>query len=439
MELKNDVKTALGYLPTVAVCSTSFVLMYLNNFIDQFYINMNGEIASKAYTLSIPIYWTIIALATSFGTGAAILVKKYWAEDDTFSANQCACNAILYCATLGVVVALALYFCERSFVGYFVKEKEVFDALNYYLAPYFMLFVGIAINSVLCTLMAIDGGSRMSTVCLVTTLVINVTLDPLFVNVLGMGTFGNGLGTAVALTASGFLAIRWFRQGHGRLSIGFGYLKPSTVGVRWSLKNLQLFLIRTVIGNFTELCIRLNLYITYALSYGIPMLCASMAYILSSGSHPALTPVYKELAASGDGDGAMSLFRGSAVCMFAFMMGFTVVVYLFAEPIVDIFTTIPGLTENRDTIVWTLRVLCFTAPFIGMKSVCTPVFAPYSNKVVSTTKDVVWSVIRMVLFLLFLSIGYEEAIWFFLFERMAVGVYYLGATTLYIHKAYGEA
>ena len=87
-------------------------------------------------------------------------------------------------------------------------------------------------------------------------------------------------------------------------------------------------------------------------------------------------------------------------------------------------------------MVWTLGVVCFTAPFVGMKYMANAVSAPVGRFAGATGLLIIWASAKVILFYLALDVSYEYAIYTILLERVVAAVVSIIITFWHLRHTY---
>ena len=419
-----------------ALLSVTFALAVTNNLVDQFYVTLNGIEAAHAYTLDVPIYWILLSSATALSTVYSGEIGRHLQMGDRMSADVAAIRSVVYSIVFGLVFALLIYLVLAPILFAFVENGETRDNAIAYLTPLLGLYFFMSIGCVLGGILNAEGKGRMYTEALLTSVIANICLGYLFVKVLDMGMFGNGLATALGSAASTLLLLGFCVSGRTKVHLSLKNFIWSFNSVKNAFLKIRTLTARLIIRDAAELAIRFSLYMSFALTYGIPMLFSALIAALGAGAGTYLSSGYMKLYAERDYDGTVRLFCMSILFGGIILFSLSMVLFIFADPIASVFTMDSSLEDGKGTLVWTMRVLCFTAPFLGLRNIFSAVWAPIGKKEHSLPYDLVTQSIKVAIFLYALGYGFTVAIIILLIMRIASTLFSLTMAIMGIKKVY---
>ena len=180
-------------LPAVA----SMLVSALYNMTDTFFVSKLGSSATGAVGIVFPVMVLIQAAGFAVGQGAGSIISRRLGEGAARQADQAASGALLLALLLGVLVAalgLAFLGPVLSLLG--ATPTMLPHARDY--ARYILLAAPLTAGAfVLNNTLRAEGKTKRAMVGIVAGSIVNVALDPLFIFVLGWGTAGNAIATAI--------------------------------------------------------------------------------------------------------------------------------------------------------------------------------------------------------------------------------------------------
>ena len=421
-------------LKNAVIFSVTSVILLLNNFSDQFFVVQLGRVQASAYTLDVPLFWILISASAALGVVYSTDVKRYLDGNDLESANKAAISACVYSVIFGLVFSL-ISGVLLVFVFQLVPEREIGDEALTYMLPMLVMFFVITLNSVLGGLLNAEGKFKVYVVALALFLGGNATFDYLFLN-MEMGIFGNGLSTVIGAALSLVFELWWYLTGKTTIKLSMERFSWSFDVLKSAVLRIKKFLIRHLTKDVAELCIRFSLYTTYTLSYGIPMMYSTFIATIGMGAGAYLSGEYKRLLSEGDSAEALSLFIRSSLVIVPITFVVAVIFSLSTDLLIEPFVPFDSGSDSKEIMMWTLSILCFTAPFVGLKYLANAVTAPVGRLSYSTTLLIIWAVSKVIAFFYFLGIDYEFAIYVILAERALSSMVSILLTIWYIRRKY---
>ena len=418
--------------------SITFALAVMNNLVDQFYVTLNGIHAAHAYTLDVPIYWILLSTATALSAVYSGEIGRHLSMGDKMSADTAATRSVVYSLVFGLAFALIIWLIIAPILFVYIEDEETMDCAFEYLLPLLCLYFCMSVSCVLGGILNAEGKAKLYTGILFTSVLANIGFGYLFVETMDMGMFGNGLSTALGSLTSMLIMLWYFFSGKTRVHISLKKFVWSFDSVRQAFARIRTLTFRLIIRDSAELAIRFSLYMSYALTYGIPMLFSKLIAALGSGAGAYLSSEYAKRYADRDYDGTVRQFVLSLIIGGGLLFALSMVIYIFADPIASVFTMDPSLEDGKDTLVWTMRVLCFTAPFLGLKNIVSAMWAPVGKKEQSLLYELATQAVKVIIFIQALDYDYKTAIVTLLVLRIASTAFSIYMAVIGLKKVYKE-
>ncbi|MCR5114047.1 MAG: MATE family efflux transporter [Acholeplasmatales bacterium] len=201
---KKMTETPVGKLILMLGIPTTISMLITNiyNLADTYFVGTISIEAQAATSVLFTLQCIIQAVSFMFGQGAGTHVAKSLADNDTKKASEYTATAFY----LGIVLGIILLTFGLIFLGPFVEmlgssKNALADSKEYGMwillsAPF--LIGSIVLNNVL----RFEGKAMFSMIGLVTGGLLNIFGDYVFIMIMGMGTRGAGLSTAISQVIS---------------------------------------------------------------------------------------------------------------------------------------------------------------------------------------------------------------------------------------------
>jgi len=212
-------KKALFTLAIPTIAGMFVQIMY--NIADTAFVGRLGADAIAALTFSFPLFFILISVNSGIGVGMSSLISRLLGAKNKDEAENVAMHGLLISISMAIVISVVgILTLGHVFRGFGASETVVplaVDFMSIILFAIVFMFVSFIINS----LFAAQGDTKTPMKMQITSLVVNIILEPIFIYVLGLGVKGAALGTLVAFVVS--------------LSIGIYFIrKKSYLRLRWS-------------------------------------------------------------------------------------------------------------------------------------------------------------------------------------------------------------
>lgn len=128
----------------------------------------------------------------------------------------------------------------------------------------------------------------------------------------------------------------------------------------------------------------------------------------------------------------MKLFRNSLIETFILMGSLALLMLCLDDYLIAVFLNNASLVESSSVAVWTLDILCISAPFLGLKTVCGAVFMDIPNARKDMFATLFWTAVRTAVLVIALWYDFPMLIYLILAERISIGILSVVKTRSYI-------
>ena len=371
---KNDLEVLLGD-PKKAILSMflpffiAFAVVEVNQFVDTFWVSGLGNTAAEAVATVVPIYGIIMCIGVGISVGSTTTIAFALGQGRKDDAGKLVVNSIILGIVLAIIASLAIFLFYDviiDFMGAGNVRKEGWD----YILPYVLLSPGLLVYSIIGGTLRGEGAARRSTIVQISAALINMGLDPVLIYGLNMGVMGAGLATALSSLIAALIGISWYARGKTSVKVTRNVLRFDRTASRDVLgvggpKTAQSF-----ISNMTDLIQRVFLIVaggtSAAMFYNYTWRYIGLFTLPNKALDSAMIPVCS--ASFGQDD--LRKMKAGYVYTMKLVVGLSilasVILFVFAEPLMSIMTTDESMKGFMDSFVWTLRVGVFLIPFSAL-------------------------------------------------------------------------
>lgn len=290
----------------------------------------------SSYTLM--TFLTSIFLGLSMGSGA--LFSIYQGKGDKDALKSSICHA--FCLTLSVTVLLniAIFLLLDPILSFLRVPAEVWDGMRQYLAVIFAGIIATSLYNFFSCLLRSLGNSTVPLVFLAVSALLNIALDILFVAYLPLGIRGAAYATVIAQYVSGVGILLYVRL---RCPEFFPSLKKTAFsrGILKELGNLSfLTCLQQSVMNFGILLVQglVNSFgPTVMAAFAAAVKIDTFAYLPVQDFGNAYSTFVAQNYGAGDRDRIRRGTKQSFLISFCFCIVISAVVFLFAEPLMQLF------------------------------------------------------------------------------------------------------
>lgn len=367
----------------------------------------NSALALSGLGITFPLMNLATAFGALIGVGASTLLSIRLGQKDYASANRILGNVVMLNLILGLAFALGVYLFLDPILYLFGASAETIgfarDFMEVILFGNVITHMYLGLNA----MMRSAGMPKQAMYATVATVVINLILNPLFIFGFKWGVQGSALATVI----SQFIVLLWqfrlfmrkdsfLRLQKKNYRVDFGILVSSfSIGLSPFLMNVAACFVSIVMNR--EM-------ITYGGDLAVGALnivyrCTFFFFMIVVGVNQGFQPIAGYNFGAQRIDRLKEAYWKTVRIASSIMTTGLVLILLFAEEIVAMFTTEPELYEMA---VHGMRLSWFMSPLIGAQMVSSVLF----QSIGEPGKSIFISLMRQVIFLIPLMI-FLPTIW----------------------------
>jgi len=377
--MTEGVKTLMGS-PKRAILKLSIPMIIamsahtLYNLVDAIWVSGLGPKAIAAVGYVFPFFFFAMALSSGIGVGGGSAVSRKIGAQDKAGADQVATHTIVIMLITSGLIAGGMFFITKPILATLGAGDTLPLAYDYAK----IIFSGIVLlffNQISISLLRSEGDAKRSMYLMLTGVILNTILDPIFIYTFGLGVSGAAYATVLSMSFVSIISFYWlFFQKNTYVSFKFRSFKfnrsviwdisrvglPSIVSqASMSLMSLALITIITKVGGSEGVAI-------YTTGWRI----IGLAIMPILGIATAVTSV------SGAAYGSRNYENIKKAYFYAIKIGvvaeviLSILIFIFAKQFSWIFTWSELTKTIRPGLINFLRIICLmmiTAP-VGMAS-----------------------------------------------------------------------
>lgn len=376
----------------------NMVVMALYNIVDRIFIGQGaGAMAICGLALTLPCVSLLGTIGTLTGVGAIGRMSTAISLRNTKLASRILGNAITLNLILSsLLILLALSYLEPILLAFGGSEHTIPYATKYLsiLIPGSLL---TNLNFTLCNGIRAAGYPRKSLFIILTGVIVNIILDPIFIFGFKMGIEGAAIATVLSMCISFTMILIHFKSKNNTLPLSFSCFKPQllllisiiSIGMAAFIMNITTGMVNIIMNRYLE-----NYGGDYAIgAYGIISSYSIQISMLLMGVCQGIQPLISYFYGSKRNYLVKHALRtairtGSIIACIGFATG-----ELFAPWLVKAFTSDPVLLQLSEE---GLRLTFLVMPIIGFQIVATS----YFQAIRQAPKAIVMNISRQFVFLI---------------------------------------
>lgn len=321
----------------VAVISVSLV--------DTYYVGQLGTQQLTALSFTFPVTLTVSSLAIGLGAGASSVVSRAIGAKEEDDAKRLATDSLVLAILLVLCVAAIGYFSINPLFNALGASGEILDMVGRYMRIWFLAIPLLVVPIVANAIVRAVGDTFWPSVVMVSSAVTNIAITPVFVfgwgPVPAFGIEGAAIGTLLAwsVTMVGAFALvavreKMLTRDLPKYSVLFkSWMRVLKVGIPASLGNavnpIGIAVVTSILAGFSDAVVA---------GFGVATRVESLSVIPMLALSSAIGPFTGQNWGAGRCDRVTDALKLSyAVCvLWAGVL--TLVFWMFAEPIIGVFT-----------------------------------------------------------------------------------------------------
>lgn len=328
-----------------------------------------GEYAVNALTLAFPVQMLIVAFGIGTGVGVNALLSKTLGEQNTEKVAKTAGNGVF----LGIVIYIVFFIFGLVGIGPYLQSQTtdpiVLSMGNTYLSICTLLSFGMILFSIYEKLLQSTGRTIFSTAAQVAGAVTNIVLDPILIfgyfGLPAMGIAGAAYATVIGQMVSLIIAMVFHYKKNNEVISGFVYLKPQRRIIQ-EIYNIGLpAIIMQALMSFMTYGVNIifgTVSMAAVTAYGIFYKIQQFVFFAGFGLRDAITPIVSFNYGMGNQKRVKEGIRYGIVYITVIMLAGTVLLILFASPLVTLF----GLSDETAALcVLAIRIIASGFIFAG--------------------------------------------------------------------------
>lgn len=352
--------------------------------VDTFWVGRLGADAVAAVSLSFPIIFLLITLGGGFSLAGTILVAQYTGQKNSKEVNYVASQTVVLMFGISVILSILGWFVAGPIMQLMGADANVLPGATSYLKVSSIGIVFMFSFFVFQSLMRGVGEVKLPLYIVASTVLMNLILDPLFINgygsFAGYGVTGAAVATIFTQGIASIIGIIILFRGKHQVAISAKSFAPDwkltkrmfflglPASVEQSMKALGLSIMSFLVATFGT---------TIIATYGIGVRILSFIIIPAFGLSMATSTLVGQNMGAGKADRAEEIATLSVKIGFIALLVISILAFISAPLLAETF--IPDDAEVIAGSTIFIRFLSFAFPCIGVSLVLNGVFQGSGN------------------------------------------------------------
>lgn len=356
------------FLAVVAVALPTMleqILSVLMQYVDTAMVGHLGAKATAAVSTSTTITWLIGSIPVAFGVGAMTMIAQAIGAGEKHKISQVAKLSLLYAVGVGVVVEIICLALCPFVAGWMGAASDVAPAATRYFFWVSVPIVFKSINIILAAAVRATKDTKTPMYIGVGANILNVVLDYVFIYIVGLGVDGAAYATCISAVFGGVMMLfAFFHHPELRFTGGLFEIEREVQVRMWRLA-IPLLLINVASTSgyvvFAGLVSHMGTIIFAA--HSIAVGAEELFYIGGYGFKSSANTMVGIAFGEQNYEKYRKVCVSSIAATVAIMTLSGVLLFMFAEPLMGIFTEDPDVIALGGRV---LRMVAFNEPFFGL-------------------------------------------------------------------------
>lgn len=341
------------------------IMSVLMQYVDTAMVGHLGANATAAVSTSTSITWLIGSIPSAFGTATMTLIAQAIGSGQESEIKRIAKHSVIFSIVVGVILeAICLGVCPFV-AGWMGAEEAVAPAATRYFFWVSLAIVFKSVNIILAAAVRATKDTKTPMYIGVGANLLNVVLDYIFIYIFNWGVDGAAYATCISAVLGGVLMLAAFCK-NDYLRFDFKDLRPEfdVVKSMWKLSFPVLVINIASCFGYVVFAGQVShmgtiIFAAHSIAVGAEELFYIGGYGFKSAANTLVGISYGEQ----DHDKYHTVCVSCIVCTLLVMTISGVALFIFAEPLMWIFTSDAKVVALGTTV---LKMVAFNEPFFGM-------------------------------------------------------------------------
>lgn len=370
---ESPIRKAIAHLSIPMMVGISATTIY--NLINAYFIGLIQDTnMMSAITLAMPITIILMAVGNMFGVGGGSFITRLLGNGDTQKGKKVAGYSFYASIILGIIIGIVAIIFMNPIVHLLGADGQTMLYTKQYITILFAGGGAFILNFALEQLVRSEGASKESMYGMFISVAVSIILDALLILIFNLHVIGAGISIVIANLASTIYYI-WFLENkseslqvflkHFRLSFK-DRLEVYKIGISELFKSTFMIVTTLLLNNFS-----VEYGNNVVASFGIAVRITQLPEFLTMGLFLGAMPLFAYSFSAHDTKRLKESLKEVSLWIGGISIFFALIVYLFRVPVLELFTSDPGVIQVGLTI---LAAQLVSSVFNGFSGLFTGIF-----------------------------------------------------------------
>jgi putative MATE family efflux protein len=187
----------------------SMILTALYNIVDGIWVAGLGPTAIAGIGFVTPIFMVLNGASVGLGNGATSSISRFIGAKNKDMATKSATQSLLIFLIASIVLTIVFLIIQEPLLRSYGATGQTLNDAVAYATPLFLGLIGMMFGNGCSGILRGEGDMKRAMYVVVATVILNASLDPIFIYTLGLGSAGASLATVVSSAISALIIMYW--------------------------------------------------------------------------------------------------------------------------------------------------------------------------------------------------------------------------------------
>ncbi len=187
----------------------SMILTALYNIIDGIWVAGLGPTAIAGIGFVTPIFMVLNGASVGLGNGATSSISRFIGAKNHEKANESATHALFIFLIASIILTIIFIIIQEPLLRSYGATGQTLNEAIAYATPLFLGLIAFMFSNGCSGILRGEGDMKRAMYVVVASVILNATLDPIFIYLMGFGSAGASLATITSSVISAIIMLYW--------------------------------------------------------------------------------------------------------------------------------------------------------------------------------------------------------------------------------------
>ena len=187
----------------------SMILTALYNIVDGIWVAGLGQTAIAGIGFVTPIFMVLNGASVGLGNGATSSISRFIGAKNRDMATESAKQSMFVFLIASIVLTVIFLIIQEPLLRSYGASGQTLNEAISYATPLFLGLIAMMFGNGCSGILRGEGDMKRAMYVVVATVILNATLDPIFIYTLGLGSAGASLATVVSSAIAAIIILYW--------------------------------------------------------------------------------------------------------------------------------------------------------------------------------------------------------------------------------------